>query len=50
MIGEFCWLVHNVIAHPLLGVTSTAHRAAVWLHDATAPSIDREAVDLEFVR
>lgn len=50
MIGEFCWLVHNVVAHPLLGVASTVHRFAVWLHDVTAPSIDREAADLERVR
>lgn len=50
LLAEVAWLVHNLVAHPLLGVASTAHRAAVWLHDATTPSIDREAADLELVR
>ena len=49
VIRELTWLVHNAVAHPLLGVASTMHRAAVWLHDTTAPSVDREAIDLELV-
>lgn len=47
MFGEVRWLLHNVVAHPLLGIASTVHRFAVWLHDGSAPSLERQAIDLE---
>lgn len=49
IVGELVWLIHNVVAHPLLGAASTLHRVAVWLHDATAPTLAREMVDMELV-
>ena len=30
-------LVHNVIAHPILGVAQAVEDLAEWLHDRTAP-------------
>lgn len=31
-------LIHNVIVHPLMGITGAAADVAEWLHDRTDPS------------
>lgn len=30
-------LIHNVIAHPVLGITQTLEDLAEWFHDRTTP-------------
>ena len=49
MKTELCWLVHNVIAHPVLGVCNligklfpSVDRFGNWFHDKTTPTGEEE--------
>lgn len=39
--ARYSWLVHNVIAHPLMQVLAMCgcYKTAFWVHDSTVPKV-----------
>jgi hypothetical protein len=49
--GRFAWTAHNMVGHPVMEALHLLgfEKAGEWVHDITAPKVERQCMALEIV-